>query len=165
MPCSIDCPGHASCSILGCDRAAKTSRCANGNQDQPAFSCCALMIYTKPISLMVLPIQVGQSELAFRLLTRRYGADLCYTPMYHSRLMLDSEKYRMKVLNVITCSKNHISTCGDACLIHTSIYGDACLSHTSTYCKNVITHAVRTWAPQKTVRFFSNCAAMIRTSC
>jgi hypothetical protein len=40
---------------------------------------------------------VEQSEYAYRMLTRRYGATLCYTPMVHSRLFVEDKRYRERI--------------------------------------------------------------------
>ncbi|CAD8076375.1 unnamed protein product [Paramecium primaurelia] len=37
---------------------------------------------------------VDQSELAFRMITRKYGTTLAYTPMLHSRIMTESKSYK-----------------------------------------------------------------------
>lgn len=43
--------------------------------------------------LIVAPM-VDNSELPFRMLCRKYGAQGAYTPMLHSRIFSETEKYR-----------------------------------------------------------------------
>lgn len=45
--------------------------------------------------LIVAPM-VDNSELPFRMLCRKYGAQAAYTPMLHSRIFSETEKYRLQ---------------------------------------------------------------------
>ncbi|XP_062234174.1 uncharacterized protein LOC133931339 [Phragmites australis] len=53
--------------------------------------------------LMVAPM-VDNSELPFRMLCRRYGADAAYTPMLHSRIFSENDKYRS--MEFTTCKED-----------------------------------------------------------
>ena len=44
---------------------------------------------------------VEMSELSFRMLCRRYGAQLCYTPMFHANKYVEDEIYRRQIFT--TC--------------------------------------------------------------
>ncbi|XP_016490840.2 uncharacterized protein LOC107810562 [Nicotiana tabacum] len=53
--------------------------------------------------LIVAPM-VDNSELPFRMLCRKYGAEAAYTPMLHSRIFSETEKYRS--LEFTTCKED-----------------------------------------------------------
>ncbi|CAA3028767.1 tRNA-dihydrouridine(16 17) synthase [NAD(P)(+)]-like [Olea europaea subsp. europaea] len=53
--------------------------------------------------LIVAPM-VDNSELPFRMLCRKYGAQAAYTPMLHSRIFTETEKYRSQEFT--TCKED-----------------------------------------------------------
>jgi tRNA-dihydrouridine synthase 1 len=52
----------------------------------------------KRITAYVLAPMVDQSDLPFRMQCRKYGTNLCFTPMIHAKLFRHNPKYRAKFL-------------------------------------------------------------------
>ncbi|ULU12359.1 hypothetical protein L3Y34_015579 [Caenorhabditis briggsae] len=53
----------------------------------------------------VLAPMVDQSELAFRLFTRKYGAQLTFTPMIHAHLFVNDGTYRRNALALVKADR------------------------------------------------------------
>lgn len=53
---------------------------------------------------MIVAPMVDNSELPFRILCRKYGAEAAYTPMLHSRIFSENEKYRSQEFT--TCKED-----------------------------------------------------------
>lgn len=80
--------------------------CNLSSDDRP----WAHWIKLKQPKLIVAPMYDG-SELPFRMLCRKYGAEAAYTPMLHSRTFAESKKFRSREFStceVRNCSQLHI---------------------------------------------------------
>ncbi|CEM30647.1 unnamed protein product [Vitrella brassicaformis CCMP3155] len=60
---------------------------------------------------------VSQSEAAFRMMTRKYGADLACTPMVHSRIVLEHPKIMARVMEDVQFADDRplsVQLCGNS---------------------------------------------------
>lgn len=70
--------------------------------DNPTAEKNIYDVLTKETKFILAPM-VDQSELAWRMLARRYGAQICFTPMFNANVITKDATYRKRVLSDICC--------------------------------------------------------------
>jgi tRNA-dihydrouridine synthase 1 len=97
------CPSHRQATSTTADTLASSSSSSIFNKEENIARSFILKDFFERIGsprLIVAPM-VDHSDLAFRMLTRRYGAQLTYTQMFNSNMFVQSEDYRAD--NFRTC--------------------------------------------------------------
>lgn len=91
---------------------------------------------------------VDQSELPFRMLCKRYGAQLMYTPMFHSKIWCQDETYRQ--VQFTTCAED-TPICVQFCANNPEIFVEAAkllLQMYPEHNKNIATIDLNLGCPQ-----------------